>query len=463
MKPPNRIDWRAARTWDGALLCLLIVAMCSQIDPLTLGRDTFVTQGFVTKQLKVAVSDLALVLVFGWFVIRTTMLRAWSKLWWPPLPCWALLAALLVAALHSTTIVNALAAGLESGGIKGAIKAIAAKEPKEAIAEIAQYAAYFIAAPLLFVNLMLDRREDVLIVRRSLALRAFAVATGLVILIGLAQLFKGSDAPRGTWQSANLYGGFLAMALPLLFVGVAHRWNQSRGTVGVGAEILAAWPTMVTPWGVIGLFIGMLLGAVALRSVRAAGIALVLSLVALLSWNTFKPLQPARAEYFHIKTASEKERGKMEVKKQYVEWYAAQGFSAPGEARFGTGVGPGNYQLNIGSYYAFLPNAKKMPPDSNNLYLVQAVSVGTLGLGALLWIIGHFMGVAWRARRAFGADWLSAGVLGSLSAWLLVNCFHALVVRGLGIVLAFVLSLAIVALQAARDAENRNEAAPQKS
>jgi hypothetical protein len=92
-----------------------------------------------------------------------------------------------------------------------------------------------------------------------------------------------------------------------------------------------------------------------------------------------------------------------------------------------------------------------MPPDSNNLYLVQAVSLGFLGLGALLWVFGHFARQAWTAMKRHRGDWLGAGVVGSLCAFLFVNLFHALIVRGTGIVLAFVLSLAIIALQQAEE------------
>jgi hypothetical protein len=107
--------------------------------------------------------------------------------------------------------------------------------------------------------------------------------------------------------------------------------------------------------------------------------------------------------------------------------------------------------LNIGPYYQLGSwgelGKEKIPPDSNNLYLVQAVSIGVLGLGALLWVLGYFMRQALVAQWRFPTDWLGAGAFASLFAFCSVNLFHALIVRGMGIVLAFLLSLAIVALQ----------------
>ena len=147
---------------------------------------------------------------------------------------------------------------------------------------------------------------------------------------------------------------------------------------------------------------------------------------------------------------------KQPVKKQFIEWFAATTFNDPRERAFATGYGPGNYQLNIGQLYYSLPNEKKMPPDSNNLWLVQAMSIGVLGLGALVWVVAHFWMLAWRAAKSNPEDWLGAGVVGSLSAWIFVNFFHALVVRGAGLVLAFVFALAVVASQTAL--MRRNEA-----
>jgi len=160
--------------------------------------------------------------------------------------------------------------------------------------------------------------------------------------------------------------------------------------------------------------------------------------------TTLADITANRAEFLRASSAGEK------VKKQYIEWYAALGWSTPRQRALATGVGPGNYQLNIGPYYGGLPNEEKMPLDSNNLYLVQGVSLGILGLGALLWVLSYFGGQARLALRRFPHDWLGAAVLASLAAFLAVNLFHALIVRGVGLVLAFILSLAIIA--ARRDA-----------
>jgi hypothetical protein len=70
-------------------------------------------------------------------------------------------------------------------------------------------------------------------------------------------------------------------------------------------------------------------------------------------------LKANRQEFVRVSSATQA------VKKQYIEWYAALGWAVPngqelplGVAKlhqYESGVGPGNYQQNIGPYYSSLP------------------------------------------------------------------------------------------------------------
>jgi len=522
--PPARKPAFNAALLDSLALAFLILAMCTQINLADIGKDTYATEGHVTKQLKVALPDIALLLVFGWFVVRTTVLRAWKKLWWPPFACWALIFAMVVAALHSPTIVTAVseslaqqAAGSDSltqpTGPEAMIKAFITKESKEAIAEIIQFTAYFIFAPLLFVNMMHDRRASEFISRRLMALTTFGVALLLATMAAAWQSFTVNvDLPRALFATPNAYAGFLAIGLPLLTTAVMHKRAKQVPLIIIAAVTLVlALFTIESYWAMKGACLGVIAAAFLTRSYPRAGAATLLAtVVSTAVWlgplqsamnpttakSTLERLETARHDSVKaqgdlkearkkreaekeagvppektetaIKAAQERmreadtraynkfdtrveflrpESAATSAKKQYIEWYAALGWSPPKENTFATGVGPGNYQLNIGPYYASLPNEEKMPADSNNLYLVQAVSLGFLGLGALLWVLGHFARQAWLGLRRNPNDWLGAGVLGSLVAFFFVNLFHALIVRGTGIVLAFILALAVVAYQ----------------
>ena len=435
---------------DGATLVALVVAMCSQVDVRRVGRDTLAEGlGYATKTLSVALSDVVFLLVTLYFVARVTQMRAWKRLWWPPLPCFALLFALVLSALHSGSIGNAVAASIAENGFGP--RAFLTKASKEAIAEIIQWSAYFLVAPWIFVNLIHDRRDG-FVSRRNLALGAFIFATMASGIAALVQLQSFSQsAPRGFFASPNVYGAFLALALPLLLEQESDDLKtQGRYWILSLALVFIALSTVVSVWAIAALGIGFVVAVLARRGgvkLKAFRLSLVaaLALVTLGFWRFPENLAPFRSESTQISSPSQK------VKKQFVEWQAALGWSVPRERAFATGVGPGNYQDNIGPYYSELPNEEKMPPDSNNLWLVQAVSIGVLGLGALLWVVLHFWATAWRAAKAFPSDWLGAGVCAALSSWIFVNGFHALIVRGAGLVLAFLFALAVIASQGERN------------
>ncbi len=463
MKKHTILNWL-----DGASLALLVFAMCGQVAFKRFGRDTLAEGlGYASKTFSLDFSDVIFALVFVFFLVRVIQTRAWKRLWWPPLACWALIFALIISAIHSPSI----AKGISESGLHG-------KEVKAALADIVQWVGYFLVAPWIFVNLMWDRRDGDIepISRRALAIGALGVAALLNSAVGLAQLQTFTlDAPRGLFSGPNVYCAFLALCAPLLLEAESDEEQPSaaskklglpkvkgaratgaaqklqRVVTALGVFVAAALLfTGVSLWATLAFLIGLTaaaltrVGGTKVKALRLAFVA-AFAIVALVSWRGQNGLSQFREPFLKISDKTEK------VKKQFIEWQVATRFNTPRERVFATGYGPGNYQLNIGPLYGYdsIPNEQKMPPDSNNLWLVQAMSIGVLGLGALVWVIAHFWMLAWRAARFNKTDWLGAGVVGSLSAWIFVNFFHALVVRGAGLVLAFVFALAVIASQTA--------------
>ncbi len=479
----KRLDLTSGAWWDYVFLGVLLVAMSSQINVGDIGHDTY-KQGYVTKTLKIALPDIALLLNVAWFAVRTTLARGWKRLWWPPLPAWALLFAMLLALIHSPSIWSkaALAVGdlgAKSPGWKHALSAVmkdkgASQAVKEGLAVTFQFGLYFLIAPLLLVNLLVDRRDAGAVTdRREFALRTFAGGALLMLAVALLQDMQArGEAPHALFGSPNAFASWFAIVVPLLFA-----WAQSGQGSTQGSGLKGDGPTwmrrlclpaavvgvvvVMSLWSHLALLTGslvMVLLARGVRRLRLGVLALLLALFVGVQWAA-SPRDARREAFVHVGSAREK------VKKQYIEWYAAMGWAAPRERAFANGVGPGNYQLNIGTYYSSLPNESKLPPDSNNVYAVQAVSLGLLGLTALLWTLAHFARLANDARKYLQARsrdaWLPLGVLGSLASWAVVNVFHASIVRGTGLVLALLCALAAVALSHEEAAEaEAAEAAP---
>lgn len=437
-----------AQKLDSVLLAIAAFTMCTQMDVRRFGHDTLAAGlGYATKTFGLALSDVVFALLFVWFVARTSHLRSWNKLWWPPLPCFALVFALMLSALHSPTIAAQMAAAHSP----------LTKESKDALADIVQWSGYFLIAPWIFVNLMRDRRQGGLIRREGLVvggLVAGFVASGIVALLQGAA--HPGVPPVGLWTSPNIFAAFVAFMLP--FLDEIEIANPRFKHVPLGLSLFifgVLWLCVASPFAAIAAWIGLLCAWAVRPNAKRLHIArlaviLFIGLIFSLSWKMNPQLRLVRAEFARLASV------KQQVKKQFIEWQVATRWNVPKERAFATGVGPGNYQLNIGPLYQYdsIPNEEKMPPDSNNLYLVQAVSIGVLGLGALLWVLWHFTLLAWRAGRA--GSWLGAGVFGALGAWIFVNPFHAMIVRGAGLLLALFFALAVIAASNASESDKSN-------
>lgn len=429
---------------DSAALVLLVICMCTQIDLGAIGRDTL-SEGFATKRLFIALPDVMLLAVFLWFILRTSLLRAWKKIWWPPFPCFALIACMILSIIHSHQLVQAVQNSLtDAEGIKAILKAIlTTKEFKEAVADTLQWTGYFIFAPLVFVNLIYDRSGEKVLLRRRLALVCFTIGITLAITVNLLP----SSALAEKWfSSPNAYAGFLAISFPLILAKIlSHRTPDTARLWGTGflgtVALIVILYTMMSLWAIAAMILGIVLaGFVYKARARTTAIVILSLILAITLWP-----QQGEQNFYRLRTWHVPSETQL-VKKQYIEWYVAARRTVDRRMHaFATGIGAGNYQFSIGSYYARLPNEEKMPPDSNNLYLVVVNSLGILGLAALFWILGYFFKRAYEAFRLNPNDWLGVGVMGFLMAFLFVNNFHAIIVRGIGTVLAFALSLAIVA------------------
>jgi hypothetical protein len=345
--------------------------------------------------------------------------------------------------------------------------------------------------------------------RARVAVRALLLGTACTVLVAIPQYFhyvhsvRRAVAPHiatplhveGLLQSRHAYGGFLCLVLPLALGALlgARRRNIRlllAGFIAVSLTTVLSGPGF---WcAVIGLV------AASLRfggkeGQRAAGccVLLAIAILVVFPWNRRLLIN----EFFHYRTtrgdaavataaalaskdsASEFKPGPVSgddtsaaapaggppaIRKQYEEWVAGIYMATE---HLWLGVGPKQYQLNIGQYYGQEPDPTiRLERDSNNLYTVQIASLGLAGLIVLLQIFLDALGQSWRASRPAvredgkrstesWAEWwesregraLASGLFGSLLALVIVSLFVALLIRGIGIAIAFLLALAAAA------------------
>lgn len=402
--------------WVGRLGALLLAGSFSQAAYALHPR-----KGPFVGYLEVAA--VAVLAAWGAWVVATNRLRA---LRWPPWPAWALVA---VACLSLGEAVSV----------------------KAGLVEVAQYALYFVALYVFFA--------DAFAGREWLAVKALLVGGGVAGGLALGQLFRGAPpmAVHGLAADRNIHSAFLAVILPLLWVPACAYWPRPRYWLAAAGLALAAvtmlgpphvWIALVAMAWVAGVIAGENWWKVLLP---VGGLVLVVNFASPVhrACNVDEFMNPWETGdvYKLLKQAGTAEHTAL-VKKRWLEWYPALAMIAD---RPLFGVGAGNYQLNIGraEYWGYLPNAKKTEPNTNNLYLVTAGSLGIGGLASLIALLAHHIALA--RRRAEEGNFLAIGVTASLAVLVVVNAFTALLVRGAAVGWTALLVLALLCDVSARE------------
>jgi len=369
-------------------------------------------------------ADALLALLLVVWLLALLVSRRWRQLLGVPFAIWALL---VVAILSATKAVDV---GL-------------------AAREILQFALYFVGGFLLFVD-ALRRRQ-----RLRRAMDMLAVATSVIVVWGLIDYVTAPNALEvsASFGNRNVYSGYLAMVLPLLYGLGLHsvsKWHKLwlLATVVVGTVTVLCGPLF---W----LLLGILLIISLYHGRRTAGYcAVCVALFVVIMPKTFprsydaavveltNPYETGQIYKLPVTDASADQEVPI-VKKRWLEWQPALMMIARNPM---LGVGIGNYQLRIGEplHYQDLPNVKKIEPDTNNLYLIVAGSTGLAGLVCLMALFGHFVRLAenvqiW-AEDEFGSG-LAAGLAGSMGAIVVGNFFTSLNVRGTAIIMVLILAL----------------------
>jgi len=120
---------------------------------------------------------------------------------------------------------------------------------------------------------------------------------------------------------------------------------------------------------------------------------------------------------------------KRHIKNRYIEMQASLNLISENTL---LGVGLGNFQNQIGTFYNELPKVNTAEINQHNGYLVVASSMGVLGLSALLWLFLH----GWKhAKKKFKSrtqdKYLFLGLAGSILACMIESLFSYLFIASL--------------------------------
>lgn len=133
--------------------------------------------------------------------------------------------------------------------------------------------------------------------------------------------------------------------------------------------------------------------------------------------------------------------GKSNVKNRYLEMQSALNLVSKNTL---LGVGLGNYQNNIGSYYNNLPKVNTAEPNQVNTFLVIGATTGVLGLSSFLFFLFLSLKTAYKNFRMSNSEMqelLYLGLLGCISSIVVEGMFSMLINLGLMVPLIYVLYL----------------------
>lgn len=302
----------------------------------------------------------------------------------------------------------------------------------DGIKDLVQYTEYFLLALVLYLHVF--RQEGA---RRRQVYAFLGIASG-VVMVALIQYVRPGIDPflvRGTFGNRNVLGGYLALAMPFslaLALSRAPRWLR----VWQGLFCLAGLAVLLAG----GSWLAILVAAIAV-ALQSGGRQFALVALLLLAGLTLAAPRLPRNNLWEAHDSIAFYTPDGEPAMRYPEWQAAAAMIAQSPL---AGCGLGNYQRNVGRFFGILPSENsKAEADSQNMYLVLAATVGLPGLFCFLAILVRAIGSGSGIPDPSAVDRaIAIGARGALLAFA-INCLWApLLVRGIGIPLAFVLALA---------------------
>jgi O-antigen ligase len=315
-----------------------------------------------------------------------------------------------------------------------ALSCLRATNRLTAFKDLFQFGEYFVAAFLVFSTVQASNSR-----RRLLAI-VFSAVTAIIVTVAAVQYAQAGTedfAVRGLFGNSHVLGGFLALALPVAFAVALYPGNWWWRVSAVLTVVAGA---MVTLSG--AAFLAVSTGCLLLAARRGRTALLATAVGITLLCAAILPRMPrANADAHYQSMACFTDDG--EPVDRYPEWQAAAIMVLENPW---LGVGIGNYQDNIGMYYGMLPSPNEATePDTQNLYLVLAASAGIGAAIAFASLLVSAIVAGWQTAVRTADPLVSAlasGAAAGLVGFAIAAFWSPLLVRGIGIPLAYVLATA---------------------
>jgi hypothetical protein len=293
--------------------------------------------------------------------------------------------------------------------------------------EVAQMVEYFIVFPLIISHYLAGSRNEI----RTL-IRALLISGAMITAIAVYEIYAlGAPYASAAFASRSNLGLFFSVLIPIGFELAAQ-----RGLRGALPKILVAcaFSTVLSScW--IGIAVAVLW--VSLHEIRRYAPTLILIVLVQIGTNIVSGLSPIAALKDDL-ALYEIVDGNREVRQRYIEAQAALNLMGD---NFLLGVGPANYQLNIGSFYHFYPKSNTIERDTQSGYLVLGTTTGFLGLLMLCAIYASLLAPEPRLKRDSPLYSTHMGIRAAGVALAVNTLFAFPLIRGIAPLLAMIFTI----------------------
>lgn len=361
----------------------------------------------------------------------------------------------------------------------GVLSIVNAISITEWLKELIQIVEYFIIFYMLLLNNM--QKVKILLIKNILF-----ISTTLILLLAFVQYFILNGSPyliRGLFENHNILGVFLCILIPLVFTEILYTSDVFR----------KAWMLLLLLLSILVMTSGSAIVSICLTLfivsfLHSKKMFLRYTFFFLLLFPVYIFIMPPKnvnslkeffniyekgnidENYYRIQTIlydikksfqytkpvgndslsvssnifisstlpetkigeSYKDLvGKKLIKNRYMEMQATMNMISDNIL---TGVGLGNFQANIGSYYKELPKINTAEPSQHNGYLIIGATTGILGLAALLWLLVFSLKMSYvnfKRTKNSQEHCLYLGLFGSILACMVENNFTNLFSAGL--------------------------------